>query len=135
MADCIISIASAIFQKKSSGINVSVCVLNPRDECWSVNRLLINEVNEILKHQCNNNDFAFIFQDHGWNFANSSLDCSLFYKDLLHLSEQGNVKLTKPISLTISSRYNHINLLLVPIATRHIVILPDKKFNLLFLFR
>ena len=133
MADCIISIASAIFQKKSSGINVSVCVLIPRDECWSVNRLLINEVNEILKHQCNNNDFAFI--DHGWNFANSSLDCSLFYKDLLHLSKQGNVKLTKPISLTISSRYNHINLLLVPIATRHIVILPDKKFNLLFLFR
>ena len=84
IADCIISIAS-IFQKKSSVINVSVCGLIPHDECWSVNRVIINEVNEILKHQCNINGFAFIFQDHGWTFANGSHDCSLFYKDLLHL--------------------------------------------------
>ena len=34
----------------------------------------------------------------------------MFYKDLLHLIKQGNVKLAKSISLTISSRYNHINL-------------------------
>ena len=84
IADCIISIAS-IFQKKSSGINVSVCGLIPRDECWSVNSVTIHEVNEILKHQCNINGLAFIFQDHGWTFANGSLDCSLFYKDLLNL--------------------------------------------------
>ena len=56
------------------------------------------------------NGFAFIFQDHGWTFANGSLNYSLFYKDLLHLIEQGNVKLAKSISLTISSQYNHINL-------------------------
>ena len=35
IADCIISIGS-IFQKKSSGIDVSVCVIL-RDESWSVN--------------------------------------------------------------------------------------------------
>ena len=103
IADCIISIAS-IFQKKSSGINVSVCGLILHDECWMVNRVIINEVNEILKHQCNNNGFAFIFQDHGCTFTNGSLNCSLFYKDLLHLIEQCNVKLAKSMSLmSISS--------------------------------
>ena len=60
IADCIISIGS-IFQKKSSGIDVSVCGLIRRDESWSVNRGLINEVNEILKYQCNINGFTFIF--------------------------------------------------------------------------
>ena len=63
IADCIISIGS-IFQRKSSGIDVSICSLIPRDECWSVNRGLINEVNEILKYLCNINGFTFIFQDH-----------------------------------------------------------------------
>ena len=45
-ADCIISIGS-IFQKKSSGIDVSVCGSIPSDESWFwlVNRGLINKVN------------------------------------------------------------------------------------------
>ena len=67
-------------------------------------------MNEILKYQCNINGFTFIFQDHGWTLASGSLDCSLFYKDLLHLIEQGNIKLAKSISLTITSRYKDINL-------------------------
>ena len=96
IADYNISIAS-IFQKKSSSINVSVYGLIPRDECWSITRVLINEENEILKHQYNINGFAVIFQDHGSTFVNGSLDCSLFYKNL-------------SISLTIPSRCNHINL-------------------------
>ena len=114
-------------------MSVSVVYLIPRDECWSANRVLLNGVNEILKHQCNMNGFAFIFQDHGWTFANGSLDCYLFYKDLLLLIEQGNVKLAKSISLTISSQYNHINLCST-IAIRDIVILINKKFNLIFFF-
>ena len=84
IADCIISTGS-IFQKKSNSITVSVCGLILCDECWLVNRVLINEVNKTLEYQCNINGFAFIFQDHGWTLANGSLDCSLFYKDLLHL--------------------------------------------------
>ena len=102
IADCTVSIGS-IFQKKSSGIDVSVCGLIPRDESWLVNTGLINEVNEILKYQCNINGFTFILQDHGWAFANCSLDYSLFYKDLIHLIEQGNIKLAKSIKLTITS--------------------------------
>ena len=110
IADCIISIGS-IFRKKSNDINVSACVLILRDECWSVNRVLINEVDEILKYQCNINGFAFNFQYYGWTLANGSLDCSLFYKDLLHLFEQGNVNQANSMTLTITHpRYNHINL-------------------------
>ena len=67
-----------------------------------------------LQHRCFvwilQNCFTFIFQDHGWTFFNGSLDCSLFYKDLLHLIEQGNIKLSKSITLTIISRYKDINL-------------------------
>ena len=75
----------------------------------------INAVNEILKHQCNNNGFVFIFQDYGWTFTNGSLNCSLFYKDLLQLIEQGNVKLAMSIPLTISSRHNHSNVNVVSV--------------------
>ena len=67
-------------------------------------------MNEILKHQYNINGFAFIFKDHGWTFANSSLDYSLFYKDLLHVIKKGNFKLVNSITLAITSRYNHNNL-------------------------
>ena len=109
IANCIISIGSN-FQKKSNGINVSVCGLIPRDETWSVYRGLMNEVNEILKYLCNINGFTFIFQDHGWTFAIGSLDCSLFFKDLLHLIKQSNIKHAKSITLTINSPYKDINL-------------------------
>ena len=103
LVDCIVSIG-IIFRKKSNGVYFSVYGLIPRDECWSVNRLLINEVNEILRCQCNINGFGFIFQDHAWNLANGSLDdFSLIYRDLLHLIEQDNVKLAESIILTITS--------------------------------
>ena len=59
------------------------------DECSSLNRVLINEMNEILKYQNNVDDFASIFQDHEWTVANGSLDCHLFYKDLLKLIGTG----------------------------------------------
>ena len=109
IADCIISMRT-IFQKKFSGINVTLCDLILRGECRSVRRVLINKVNEILKYLCNINGFSFIFPDNGWIFANGSFECSLLYRDLLHLIEQGNVELAKSITLTIASRYNRINL-------------------------
>ena len=90
IASYIISIGST-FRKKSNGINDSVCDLIPCDECWSINRLLTDEVNEILKYQCNINGFTFIFQGHGRTLANDYHDCSLFHKDLLHPIKQGKV--------------------------------------------
>ena len=64
IANCIISIGS-IFQKKYSGIDLSVYGLVLRDESWLVNRGLINEVNEILNYQCNINGFTFMLQNQG----------------------------------------------------------------------
>ena len=95
-ADCIVDVG-IIFRRKSNTLNIIIFGLIPRDECWSVNRLLINKVNDILKYECHKNGFVFIVQDHGWALPNISLDCSLFYKDSLHLVEQGNVKLAKSI--------------------------------------
>ena len=46
-------------------------------------------------------------KDHGWTFANGSLDWFLFYKDLLHLILPNRAK---SITLTITSRYKDINL-------------------------
>ena len=58
ISDCTIGLGS-IFRKKSYCINASVCALVPRDECRSVNRVSKNQVNEILKYQCNINGFGF----------------------------------------------------------------------------
>ena len=96
IADCIVDVGT-IFQRNSKTVNIIICGLIPRDECWSVNRLLINKVNDILKYVSHKNGFVFIVQDHGWNLPNGSLDCFLFYKDSLHLVEQGNFKLAKSI--------------------------------------
>ena len=90
-------------------MNIIIFSLIPRDECWSVNRLLINKVNDILKYECHKNGFVFIVQDHGWTLLNGSLDCFLFYKDSLHLVEQGNVKLAKSIVSTLTPQINQIN--------------------------
>ena len=54
--------------------------------------------------------FDFILQDRRWTLTNGSFNCSLFSKDLLHLIEQGTVKLAKSMTLAITPRFNHINL-------------------------
>ena len=74
-----------------------------------VNRLLINRVNDILKHECHKNCFVFIVQNHGWILLNGSLDYSHFYKDSPHLVEQGNVKLAKSIVSMLTAQNNQMN--------------------------
>ena len=108
IADSIIHVGT-IFRRKSNMVNIIICGLIPRDECSSINRLLINRVNDILKYECHKNGFVFIVQDHGWTLPNGSLDCSLFYKDSLHLVEQGNVTLAKSIVPTLTAQNNQIN--------------------------
>ena len=106
-ADCIVD-EGTIFWRKSNTVNI-ICGLIPRDECWSVNILLINKVNDILKYECHKNSFVFIVQDHGWTLSNGSLDCSLFCKDSLHFVEQGNVKQAKSIVSTLTAQNNQIS--------------------------
>ena len=76
IADGIVDV-DTIFQRKSNTVNIILCVLIPRDDCWSFNRLLINKLNDILKYECHKNGFV---QDYGWTLPNGSLDCYLFYK-------------------------------------------------------
>ena len=51
IADCIVNIGSCL-REKSSNIKVFVCVLIPRDESWSVNRVSSEKVDRILEHLC-----------------------------------------------------------------------------------
>ena len=92
-------------------MNIITFGLILRDECWSFNRLLINKENEILKYECHKNGFVFTFHNHEWTLPIGSLDFSLFYKDSLYLSEQGNVKLAKSIMSTLTARNDQNNLL------------------------
>ena len=101
IADCIVDVGT-VFRRKSNTVNIIICGLTPRDECWSVNRLLISKVNDILKYGCFKNCFVCIVHEHGWILTNETLDCSLFYKDSLHFVEQGNGKLAKSIVSKVS---------------------------------
>ena len=49
IADCIVDV-STIFQRKNITANIIICGLIPCDGCLSVNRLLINKVNDTLKY-------------------------------------------------------------------------------------
>ena len=60
IANCIISI-DAIIQRRSGGIDVSVCGLIPLDEPWLVNMGFVNEANETFKYWCIINGFTFVF--------------------------------------------------------------------------
>ena len=94
IADCIVNIGSCLCEKFSS-VNVFVFGSIPRDESWHVNRVLIKNVFRILKYLCLKHYFSYIDQSNGWTLANGDLDLSLFFRDSLHLVEEGNVKLAK----------------------------------------
>ena len=69
----------------------------PRDEYVSVNRVIIDKINNLLSFRCFENSFHFIDQSKGWTLDNGSLNFSLFYSDGLHLVQKGNLKLGKCI--------------------------------------
>ena len=104
VADCIVKIGSCL-SEKSSSVNIFICGLIPRDESWSVNKVLIEDVNRILKYLCSKHDFYYIEQSNGWTLSNGDLDPSLFFRVSLHLIEEGNVKLAKLIinSITLTN--------------------------------
>ena len=105
IADCIVNSGSCL-REISSNINVFICVLIPRDVGWSVNRVLIKDVNRILEYLCLKHDFSFIDQSNGWTLPDGNLDPSLFFRDSLHLIKEGNVKLAKLIFNSIALTNN-----------------------------
>ena len=105
IAQGLIAIGS-VFKNQSSKPNIFICGILPRDESFSINRLIINEVNDLLKSKCLVKSFHFINQNNGWTLNNGALDFSLFYSDGLHLVGKGNLKLGKSILKAIDSNSN-----------------------------
>ena len=92
IAQCLIDIG-VCFRDRSSKITIFIS----RDECYSVNRMLIKEINTL-------HSFNFIEQEQGWTDNNDTLDPSLFYHDKLHLIQKGNIKLSESIITATEDR-------------------------------
>ena len=110
IADGILEIARS-FEINYSGVNVIICGILPRDDSWSVNRVSIKKVNQILKFKCFESSYTFVSLNRGWNLADGSLNADLYYSDRLHLVEKGNLKLAGSIfnSIEVSNDSNHNN--------------------------
>ena len=106
-ADGIVEIAQT-FQSSYNSINIAIGGILPRDASWSINRVLIKEVNQILKAKCSKSFFIYIDYDSFWTFANGPLNSDLFFSDNLHLVEKGNLKLAESIfsSIKICNDFN-----------------------------
>ena len=51
IAECLIEIGKC-FKERSCNIKIVISGILPRDECWSVNRIIISEINDILDDKC-----------------------------------------------------------------------------------
>ena len=65
IAQCLIDIG-VCFRNRSSKIKIFISRNLARDECYSVNRMLIKEINTILKCKCTFHSFNFIEQEQDW---------------------------------------------------------------------
>ena len=81
----------------SPKIEIFIFGILPRDKYYSVNRILIKEINTILKCKCPFHRFNIIEQEPGWTENNDTLDLSLFYQDKLHLIQKENIRLSESI--------------------------------------
>ena len=96
ITDGIIKVAS-IFKSKYGCIAIFVCGILPHDFSWSVTRVYMKEVNDILKTKFSQSCFTFICPDSDWTLSNGSLDPDLFYLDNVHFVKNGNFKLAGSI--------------------------------------
>ena len=98
----LIAIGSS-FKNRFNNPNIFICGLLPRDECFSINRVIIDEINDLLSFKCSVNNFHFIDQSNRWTLNIGTLDFLLFYSDGLHLVKIGNPELGKFIFKAIDS--------------------------------
>ena len=96
----------SVFKNQSSNPNMIICGILPCDESFSINRLIIDEVNDLFKSKCLVKGFHFINQNNGWTLNNVTIDFSLFYSDGLYFVEKGNLKLGKSIFKATDSNSN-----------------------------
>ena len=80
---------------------------------FCINRVIIDEINDLLSFNYSVNHFHFTDQSNGWTANNSTLYFSLFFSDSLHLVERGYFELGKSIlkaivfTITSSKISNH----------------------------
>ena len=89
------------FQSSYNSINIAIGGILPRDGSWSINRVLIKEINQILKAKCSKSFFIYISYDSCLAFAHGSLNSKLFFSDNGNLAE--NLKLAKSIFSSIEN--------------------------------
>ena len=94
---------SSSFKNRFNNPNIFICGLLPCNECVSIIRVIIDEMNNLLSFKGSRNNLHFIDQSKGWILDNSTLDLALFYSDGLHLFQKGNLKLGKSILKAIDS--------------------------------
>ena len=113
IADGILEIARS-FKTNYSCANVIIRGIVPSDDSWSINRVSIKKVNQILKLKCYESSQTFVSYDSSWTLANGSLNADLYYSDRLHLVEKGYLKFAESIfnSIEVSIDFicrNHNN--------------------------
>ena len=105
IADGIIEITQAI-QSKYNSVNIAIVGILPRDASWSINRVLIKGVNEILKAKCSKSFFTtvtYISYNSCQTVANGLLNPDLFFLDNVPLVEKRNLKLAESILSSIEN--------------------------------
>ena len=89
----VVTIARSIFHRDSN-IETIVSGLLPRDIHWSTQKAKITETDDYLRDYCKKfKKMTFMCQDPDWTLPDNSLNMELYYKDHLHLIENGNMKL------------------------------------------
>ena len=79
IAQCLIDIG-VCFRNRSPKVKIFVSGILPRDECYSVNRILIKEINAILKCKCTFHCFNFIEQEQGRPITTTRFTLHYFIK-------------------------------------------------------
>ena len=72
-----------------------ICGILFRAQYLSVNRLIINEINDFLNFKCSLKIFYFINQSNVWTLTNAALVFLSLYTDDLYLVKKSNLKLGK----------------------------------------
>ena len=99
---CFIAIGP-IFKNQFNNPNIFICGILPSDECFVMNRLFFNEINDLLKFKCSVKSYHYVNQSNGWLVKNGILYSPFFFADGLYLDEKGNLKLAKSIFKAIDS--------------------------------
>lgn len=87
MAECHIDIGK-LFQERSLNVKAVISAIVPRDECWSVSRIIICKINDALPGKCSLHGICFIYQKYGWTKENEMFNLYLYFKDNVQLIGQ-----------------------------------------------